>query len=110
FSLGVEVPEAFYLRAQALFHLGQFDDCVDDLTQMIGHKPRDWNAYWIRGLANENMALYLNATNDFTKVIELAPTFEEVYLHRADCYEKLGSFDWARRDRERYNTVVSQKK
>ncbi len=73
-ALRSDHPRALRLEAEALFHLGRFEEVVAafDRYLEIG-KPLE-SVYRGRGLARAELGRYPGAIEDFTKALELSPT------------------------------------
>ncbi len=94
-----DTPEALFLRSEALVKLAKYESAVDDLDKLIRATPGKPDLFLRRGTALKKMSHFQNAVDDFTKSIELGLDSDEVYENRAECYEKLGKDDLAKKDR-----------
>jgi lipoprotein NlpI len=54
-------------------------------------EPNHAAAWYNRGIAYENMGLRSNAESDFSKAIELDPSFTQAYSSRTIANKKAGS-------------------
>ncbi|MCB1694209.1 MAG: tetratricopeptide repeat protein, partial [Pseudomonadales bacterium] len=54
--------------------------------------------YLLLGLASHDEGRYDEAIANFTRALQIAPTYAAAYANRARSYEKLGQYDAARRD------------
>jgi tetratricopeptide (TPR) repeat protein len=62
------------LRAEALFHLGRFEEVIEAFDRYLETgKPLE-SVYRGRGLAKSELGRYPGAIDDFTKALELQPT------------------------------------
>ena len=95
------IPDSASMMNQAieLASLGQTDEAVALLTQAIRFSPRLWQAYQYRGeiyLSQRNSAV--NALQDFTEAIGLAPQEPCLFWLRGQALRLLGDDSAARRD------------
>jgi eukaryotic-like serine/threonine-protein kinase len=67
-------PEAQRLQAEALFHLGRFDEVVAVFDRYLAKSKPSESAYRGRGLARAELGRYPGAIEDFTRALELKPT------------------------------------
>ena len=65
-------------------------------------------AYNNRGVANYYLKQYPAAVEDFTKAIELNPTWADAFANRAEAYRALGQEDNAEADEERAKELGGQ--
>jgi eukaryotic-like serine/threonine-protein kinase len=73
-ALRSDHPQALRLQAEALFHLGRFEEVVAAFDRYLETgKPLE-SVYRGRGLARAELGRYPGAIEDFTKALELAPT------------------------------------
>ncbi len=67
-------PQALRLQAEALFHLGRFEEVVAAFDRYLkAGKPLE-SVYRGRGLARAELGRHAGAIEDFTKALEMAPT------------------------------------
>ena len=69
-SISPECPAAFYLRAQALIHLGQLHAALEDLERLIRQNPADANIYQIMGDCHARLKQSSLAISDYTNAIK----------------------------------------
>jgi Tfp pilus assembly protein PilF len=61
---------------------------------------KDKESYLRRGLLYQRQKEYRKAVRDFSKIINLDPTYRDAYFWRAACYELLGDSKKANEDKE----------
>jgi TonB family protein len=82
---------AFFVLTAAAF--GQLpDQRIADLTELIQRKPDFAGAYYARGVTLLAAGQYLNAEQDFSRVIELKPD-STAYASRAEVYAAMKRYD-----------------
>ena len=73
-GLAPDHPQALRLQAEALFHLGRFDQVVAAFDRYLeAGKPLE-SVYRGRGLARAELGRHAGAIEDFTKALEMSPT------------------------------------
>ncbi len=73
-ALRSDHPQALRLQAEALFHLGRFEEVVAVFDRYLETgKPLE-SVYRGRGLARAELGRFPGAIEDFTKALELGPT------------------------------------
>jgi tetratricopeptide (TPR) repeat protein len=86
-------------RAAAYKQIKDYGHALADYTTLIKLSPRDDNLRRQRAGVYELMGNYQKAVEDYTAAIDLAQTESAPsYAARAQCYEKLGKKDLARKD------------
>lgn len=93
---------AYNNRGISYAHLGDLGKAMDDIDQAIRISPGVSKFYANRGLVYAQMNQMDAAMDDFDRALELCADNEkgEVYLKRAQAYEKLGRHDLAVTDRQ----------
>ena len=66
----------------AKYHLGKYQDAIEDLDKAIELDPKLKNAYYGRGDVKYALGNFQDAIEDYNKVIELMPDCAIVYLLR----------------------------
>jgi tetratricopeptide (TPR) repeat protein len=98
---------------------GRNKAAINELDKAIELDPEDVAAYYWRGLAYEKLGNYIQAINDYSKIIEINPKYEaksrqlfHAYRNRGRAYTKLGDYLEAIKDSEKaieLDTVISRK-
>lgn len=65
------VAEVYYSRALTHYHLGEYQQAIEDLDETIGINPQDADAYTIRGLAYTALNMDAAAQQDIDRAVEL---------------------------------------
>ena len=68
----------------------------------LGHDPENYLTYFKRATAYLSLGRNNAAVDDFSKILDLKPDFDQVLLQRARIYVKEGSFSLAILDLEKY--------
>ena len=91
------------MRAELLFHMGRFEECMQTIDKFIDEAPDYWGGYCNRGIYKENMGNIEGAIEDYSMCIELEPELAYPYLKRADAYTLQGNTEAAMTD---YHMVI----
>jgi tetratricopeptide (TPR) repeat protein len=75
------------------------DSDIDDYSMAIEADPRYAEAYYLRGMANDNYQDYHSAINDYTKAVEINPRFADAYFHRGAAKNRVSDPNAAKADR-----------
>ncbi len=97
-----------YYRSKCYAELGDFEQAIADITRNI--EMGDGNDYFAierRADYYRESGQYAMAINDFSKLIEIAPTDAYAYYKRGWCYELSGNDDQALKD---YNAGIDVNK
>ena len=96
-----------YSRARRLLEVQEFKDAITAFDLVIRKVPDFGRAYYYRGRAFEGDERIELAMEDYTKAIELEPTFPDTYVVRAGAYVEMGEREKARADLERALEVAN---
>ena len=77
-----------------------YREAIDVLNVLLRHDDKDFDAYFLRGIAKYNMDDLLGADADFSLAVELNPVFTGAYYYRAITRSRLGNYDDALNDFE----------
>ena len=105
--LAVALPqrgEAQYNR-NYIYWVGQqcmvdnkYREAIEILNVLLRQDERNFDAYFLRGIAKYNMDDLLGADADFSLAIELNPVFTGAFYYRAITRTRLGNYDDALND------------
>ena len=70
--------------------LGNFDDAISLLDELIERDPQNAVNYNNRGLMHFRSNQILAALEDLTQAIEIDPSLDSAYNNRANCYAAIG--------------------
>ena len=87
-----------YWVGQQCMVRNNYPEAVDVLNVLIRHDEKDFDAYFLRGIAKYNMDDLLGADADFSRAIELNPVFTGAFYYRAITRSRLGNYDDALHD------------
>lgn len=88
---------AYLSRGRAYLKTKQFDKAERDFNEAVLRAPdREFlrDAYYLRGLFQQEMTNYQESLNDFTKAIRLKPDFQPAYVCRAKSQLAQSNFDF----------------
>ena len=66
----------------AKYHLGKYQDAIEDLDKAIELDPKLKNAYYGRGDVKYALGNFQDAIEDYNKAIELKPDYAKAYYGR----------------------------
>ena len=75
-----------------------YHEAIDILNVLLRHDAKDFDAYFLRGIAKYNLDDLLGADQDFTRAVELNPVFTGAFYYRAITRSRLGNYDDALSD------------
>ncbi len=87
-----------YWMGQQKMVSNDYHDAIDILNMLIRHDSKDFDAYFLRGIAKYNLDDLLGADADFSKAVELNPVYTGAYYYRAITRSRLGNYDDALND------------
>lgn len=93
------VERIYHNRGHALFLAKYYDRAEEDLNKALTINPRSGQSYAVRGTIYLQTQRYHQALADFTKSIEVLPTYQ-AYLGRARVHEVLNNREAAAKDYE----------
>ena len=76
----------------------KYREAIDILNVLIRQDERNFDAYFLRGIAKYNMDDLLGADADFTTAVTLNPVFTGAFYYRAITRTRLGNYDDALND------------
>ena len=102
-ALGARV-EAQYNR-NYIYWMGQqkmvnnnYHEAIEILNVLLRHDAKDFDAYFLRGIAKYNLDDLLGADQDFSRAVELNPVYTGAFYYRAITRSRLGNYDDALND------------
>lgn len=103
FALPCEVAAQYnrnyiYWMGQQKMVNNNYHDAIDILNVLIRHDAKDFDAYFLRGIAKYNLDDLLGADADFSEAVRLNPVFTGAYYYRAITRSRLGNYDDALND------------
>ena len=88
----------FYWMGQQSMVNNDYREAIDILNLLLRHDDKDFDAYFLRGIAKYNMDDLLGADADFSLAVTLNPVFTGAYYYRAITRTRLGNYDDALAD------------
>ncbi len=92
--------EYFLWMGRQLMIDGEYRSAISTLNTLIQRDDREYEGYFLRGIAKYNMSDLIGADADFTKALEYNPVYTLAYTYRAITRSRLGNYDDALRDFE----------
>jgi tetratricopeptide (TPR) repeat protein len=87
----------YWVGQQSMIN-NNYREAIDVLNVLLHHDSKDFDAYFLRGIAKYNMDDLLGADSDFSLAISLNPVFTGAYYYRAITRSLLGNYDDALND------------
>ena len=87
----------YWIGQQSMIN-NKYREAIDVLNVLLHHDSKDFDAYFLRGIAKYNMDDLLGADSDFSLAISLNPVFTGAYYYRAITRSLLGNYDDALND------------
>ena len=75
-----------------------YSDAMHNFNNAIIAKPKDFEGYFLRGIAKYSLNDYIGAVNDFTKTLEFHPLYVRAYHYRGVANDRLGNYADAKKD------------
>ena len=75
-----------------------YREAIDLLNVLLRHDEKDFDAYFLRGIAKYNLDDLLGADADFSTAVTLNPVFTGAFYYRAITRTRLGNYDDALND------------
>ena len=76
----------------------KYREAIDILNVLLRQDNKNFDAYFLRGIAKYNLDDLLGADADFTTAVELNPVFTGAFYYRAITRTRLGNYDDALND------------
>lgn len=87
-----------YWMGQQKMVNNNYHEAIEILNVLLRHDTKDFDAYFLRGIAKYNLDDLLGADADFSQAITLNPVFTGAYYYRAITRSRLGNYDDALSD------------
>lgn len=88
----------FFYRGQQLIVEGNYREAVEMLNMLLQTEKKEYEGYFLRGVAKYNLGDLLGAEVDFTRAIEVNPVYTMAYQYRAITRARLGNYNDALMD------------
>lgn len=75
-----------------------YSDAMYNFNKAIIAKPKDFEGYFLRGIAKYSLNDYIGAVDDFTKTLEIHPLYVRAYHYRGVANDRLGNYADAKND------------
>ena len=83
----------FIMKARMDLNEGRFKEGIADLNVAIESQPKNFEGYFLRGIAKCNLEDYFGAIADFDKALEINPMYVRALQFRAICHDQLSNFN-----------------
>ncbi len=81
-----------------------YSEAIYNFNKAIIAKPKDFEGYFLRGIAKYSLNDYIGAVEDFDKTIEIHPLYVRAYHYRGVANDRLGNYADAKND---YSKAIS---
>lgn len=85
----------FYLRGRDYIMAGQYREAIESLNLLLRTLPKEYEGYFLRGVAKYNMDDLQGALQDFSNAIFHNPVYTLAYQYRGITRSRLGQYDEA---------------
>ena len=75
-----------------------YSDAMYNFNKAIIAKPKDFEGYFLRGIAKYSLNDYTGAVSDFSKTLEFHPLYVRAYHYRGIANDRLGNYADAKKD------------
>lgn len=90
--------EYFLWMGRQLLIRGEYRDAISLLNTLINRDQKEYEGYFLRGIAKYNMGDLIGADSDLSQAIDHNPVFTQAYTYRAITRSRLGNYDDALND------------
>ncbi|WP_121543491.1 tetratricopeptide repeat protein [Candidatus Rickettsia colombianensi] len=94
-ELKSDYANAYYNKGNSLWHLGKYEEAIEEYNKAIGLNPDDAIAYSNKGTALFELKRYEEAIKEYDKTIELNPDNAIAYYSKGNAYNFLKQYDEA---------------
>lgn len=88
----------FYLRGRDYIVEGRYSEAIESLNLLLRSLPKEYEGYFLRGVAKYNLDDMQGALQDFTSALFHNPIYILAYQYRGITRSRLGSYDEALQD------------
>lgn len=85
----------FYLRGRDYIMAGQYREAIESLNLLLRTLPKEYEGYFLRGVAKYNMDDLQGALQDFSTAIFHNPVYTLAYQYRGITRSRLGQYEEA---------------
>lgn len=95
-----------YLKGVLLMQQKNFLQAKNVFNKLIDIDNNNINGLLNRGVCKMNLGYFKEAVNDYNKVIIIEPNYALAYFNRSVAYEQLNQIDLAKKDQEKYQSLI----
>ncbi len=95
-------PYFFYLGREYII-AGRYREAIDALNMLLRTETKEYEGYFLRGVAKYNLDDLLGAEADFTRAVEENPVYTLAYQYRAITRSRMGNYEEGLQD---YNAAL----
>ncbi len=88
----------FFYKGRELIIESRYRDAIEMLNLLLRTETKEYEGYFLRGVAKYNLEDLLGAESDFTSAIEVNPVYTLAYQYRAIVRSRLGNYNEALKD------------
>lgn len=88
----------FYYRGRDYIVEGRYRDAIESLNILLRSQPKEFEGYFLRGVAKYNLDDLNGAMNDFSSALEENPVYTQAYQYRAIVRSRMGLYGEALED------------
>lgn len=88
----------FFYKGRELIVSGDYREAIEMLNLLLRTETKEYEGYFLRGVAKYNLDDLLGAEADFTSAIAVNPVYTMAYQYRAITRSRMGNYNDALRD------------
>lgn len=88
----------FFYKGRELILEGNYREAIEMLNLLLRSETKEYEGYFLRGVAKYNLDDLLGAEADFTRAIEVNPVYTMAFQYRAITRSRMGNYNDALRD------------
>ncbi|MFI3294670.1 MAG: tetratricopeptide repeat protein [Rikenellaceae bacterium] len=88
----------FYYRGRNYIVQEQYREAIESLNVLLRVEPKEFEGYFLRGVAKYNLDDLTGALTDFSKAIDENPAYTQAFQYRAITHSRMGMYNEALED------------
>lgn len=88
----------FFYKGREMIVEGNYREAIEMLNMLLRSQTKEYEGYFLRGVAKYNLDDLLGAEADFTRAIEENPIYTMAYQYRAITRSRMGNYNDALKD------------
>lgn len=88
----------FYIKGRDYIVDGRYREAIESLNLLLRYEPKEYEGYFLRGVAKYNLDDLQGALQDFTSAIEINPIYTLAFQYRGITRSRIGMYNEALAD------------